>query len=248
MQSKMILALVIALFSSQANAIDFGKVLEDAVNQKVEEVTNGDAKSTTQASETLSTPIATDSATTVSPANPEAPKTIETAEPEKPAINWKNPNRDEEIALGRTIAGSLLGAAPLVNDEKLQKYVNQVGRWVASQSERPDLPWRFGVIESGDLNAFAIPGGVVLVTKGLYQNLQNEAQLAGVLAHEIAHIVKKHQLKVLQKQQLVNAGSDWLKSKFGKKNKLADKAFNTGAEISARSLDKDAELGFEADL
>jgi beta-barrel assembly-enhancing protease len=245
MHNNLILALVIALFSSQANAIDFGKVLEDAVNQKVEEVTSGDAKSTSQASEIPPTPIATDSTATVLPANPEVAKPIETAETAKPTINWKNPSRDEEIALGRTIAGSLLGAAPLVNDEKLQKYVNQVGRWVASQSERPDLPWKFGVIESGDLNAFAIPGGVILITKGLYQNLQNEAQLAGVLAHEIAHVVKKHQLKVLQKQQLVNAGSDWLKNKFGKKNKLADKAFSTGAEISARSLDKDAE--FEAD-
>jgi beta-barrel assembly-enhancing protease len=85
----------------------------------------------------------------------------------------------------------------------------------------------------------------VLVTKGLYQKLQNEAQLASVLGHEIAHVVKKHQLKVLQKQQVVSAGSDWLKDKLSKKNKLADKAIGTGAEISARGLDKEAE--FEAD-
>ena len=101
------------------------------------------------------------------------------------------------------------------------------------------------MIDSADLNAFAMPGGYVLITKGLYQKLQNEAQLASVLGHEIAHVVKKHQLKVLQKQQLVGAGSDWLKDKFGKKNKITQKAFTTGAEISARGLDKDAE--FEAD-
>ena len=152
---------------------------------------------------------------------------------------------EEEVALGREITGSLLGAAPLVIDEALQKYVNKVGRWVASQSERADLPWKFGVIESNDLNAFAAPGGYVLITIGLYQKLNNEAQLAGVLGHEIAHIVKKHQLKVLQKQQILNIGSTFITERFGKKNKLAQKVLGTGAEISARSLDKDAE--FEAD-
>ncbi|HQC29123.1 MAG TPA: M48 family metalloprotease, partial [Methylotenera sp.] len=153
--------------------------------------------------------------------------------------------RAEEVALGREISGSLLGAAPLVDDAALQKYVNLVGRWVASQSERPDLPWKFGVIESPDLNAFAAPGGYVLVTKGLYQKLQNEAQLAGVLGHEIAHVVKKHQLKVLQKQQLLGYGAGKLGELFSKNDKVAKKVIDSGAEISARSLDKDAE--FEAD-
>ena len=166
-------------------------------------------------------------------------------EPEKPEFNWKKPSKEEEIALGREITGSILGAAPLVKDEALQQYVNKVGRWVASQSERSDLPWKFGVIDSNDLNAFAAPGGYVLITKGLYQKLQNEAQLAGVLGHEIAHVVKKHQLKVLQKQQLLNIGAGKLSDLFGKNDKLAKKALGTGAEISARSLDKDAE--FEAD-
>ncbi len=163
----------------------------------------------------------------------------------EPEINWKNPSKEEEIALGREIAGNLLGAAPLVKDETLQKYVNSVGRWVASQSERPDLPWHFGVIESEDINAFAAPGGYIMLTKGLYRKLTNEAQLAGVLGHEIGHIVKKHQLKVLQKQQLLNMGAGFLSDKYAKDNKLISKAIGTGAEISARSLDKSAE--FEAD-
>lgn len=171
--------------------------------------------------------------------------TSSTSAATEPAFNWKNPSKDEEIALGRQIAGNLLGAAPLVKDEALQKYVNSVGRWVASQSERPDLPWRFGVIESDDLNAFAAPGGYVMVTKGLYRKLTNEAQLAGVLGHEIGHIVKKHQLKVLQKQQVLNFGAGLLNDKLAKDNKLISKAIGSGAEISARSLDKSAE--YEAD-
>jgi len=163
----------------------------------------------------------------------------------QPAFNLKKPSKEEEIQLGREITGNLLGAAPLVKDAELQKYVNQVGRWVASQSERADLPWHFGVIESEDLNAFSAPGGFVLITKGLYRKLENEAQLAGVLGHEIGHVVKKHQLKLLQKQQLLNFGAGLVSDKFGSGNQTIQKVIGSGAEISARSLDKDAE--FEAD-
>ena len=160
-------------------------------------------------------------------------------------FNWKNPSQDEEVALGRQIAGNLLGAAPLVKDADLQKYVNSVGRWVASQSERPNLPWRFAVIDSEDINAFAAPGGYIMITKGLYRKLNNEAQLAGVLGHEIGHVVMKHQLKVLQKQQLLNIGANFLNDKYAKDHQLVSQAIGTGAEISARSLDKSAE--YEAD-
>ena len=246
--SKLLIALFLAtgLIVSTANALDFGKELEKAARQKMEEAIMGKEKSAEAVVDEKPAENATPTASPSPTANANAnTATAETkAEPQKPTFNWKNPSKEEEIALGREITGSLLGAAPLVKDEKLQQYVNKVGRWVASQSERDNLPWKFGVIDSADLNAFAAPGGYVLITKGLYQKLQNEAQLASVLGHEIAHVVKKHQLKVLQKQQLLNIGSSWLKEKLGK-TKLADKAIGTGAEISARGLDKDAE--FEAD-
>jgi predicted Zn-dependent protease len=150
----------------------------------------------------------------------------------------------DEIRIGRHIAGNLLGAAPLVNDPLLQSYVNRVGRWVASSSERPDLKWTFGVIESNDVNAFAAPGGYVFLTRGLYQLLRDEAELAGVLGHEIGHVVRKHHLKVLQKSQAISAGSDLLKKRIGDK-KIAKTLIGSGAEILARGLDKSAE--FEAD-
>ena len=255
----------ISAVSIQANAFDLGKELENAARKEIEKATNG-GEEPTQAPAPADTPapVAAPSAipapvtpppdvaapatapTTGAAPTPATPvAVVEPAPPAQPEFNWKNPSKAEEIALGREITGSLLGAAPLVKDEALQKYVNQVGRWVANQSERADLPWKFGVIDSADLNAFAAPGGYVLLTKGLYQKMQSEAQLAGVLGHEIAHIVKKHQLKVLQKQQLLGYGASKLGGLFGKKDKIAKKALNTGAEISARGLDKDAE--FEAD-
>ena len=247
--NKLLLSLFLAagIFSTQSFALDLGKALKDAAKQEIEKVKNGGE------SAPVETPaaVSVESSATTSPADKPvlpaeaSPEAKVMGEPAKPEFNWKNPSKAEEIALGREITGSILGAAPLVKDEALQKYVNEVGRWVASQSERADLPWKFGVIESADLNAFAAPGGYVLITKGLYQKMQNESQLAGVLGHEIAHIVKKHQLKVLQKQQLLNAGASWITDQFGKKDKIAKKLIGNGAEISARSLDKDAE--FEAD-
>ena len=113
----------------------------------------------------------------------------------------------EEIEMGQGIAQSLLGAAPLVQNDRLQRYVNQVGRWLALQTERPDLPWTFGVINNENVNAFAAPGGMIFITNGLLKGLSNEAELAGVLAHEIAHVVQKHQLNAIKS----GAGADLFK-------------------------------------
>ncbi len=145
----------------------------------------------------------------------------------------------EEISMGREIAGRVLGAAPLVNDAALQSYVNRVGRWIALQSERPDLPWRFAVIESPAINAFAAPGGYVLLTRGLYDILDTEAQLAGVLAHEIAHIVRRHHVTVLQKSAALSAGAQL--AQRDNRTALLNNVIGTGAEVFARGLDKSAE-------
>ena len=153
-------------------------------------------------------------------------------------------SEQEELTLGREIAGRVLGAAPLVNDAELQRYVNRVGRWVALQGERPELPWRFGVIETASINAFAAPGGYVLITRGLYEILDNEAQLAGVLAHEIGHIIRRHHVTVMQKSAALSAGAQL--AQRDNRSALINNMIGTGAEVFARGLDKSAE--FEADM
>lgn len=150
----------------------------------------------------------------------------------------------EELKIGREIAGRMLGAAPLVNDAALQGYVNRVGRWVATQSERPDLPWRFAVIDTASINAFAAPGGYVLLTRGLYEILDNEAQLAGVLAHEIAHIVRRHHVTVMQKSAALSAGAQL--AQRDNRSALLNNMIGSGAEVFARGLDKSAEYESDA--
>jgi predicted Zn-dependent protease len=115
---------------------------------------------------------------------------------------------EEEIALGEGITAGFLGAAPLSKDANLQRYVNRVGKWLALHTERADLPWSFGVIEGDSINAFAMPGGMVVVSHGLVKRLNSESELAGALAHEIAHVVKKHQLAAIQSSMSSGAFAD----------------------------------------
>ncbi|HEY7742787.1 MAG TPA: M48 family metalloprotease [Burkholderiales bacterium] len=149
----------------------------------------------------------------------------------------------DEIAVGREVAGRTLGAAPLVPDPELQAYVNRVGRWIAMQTERPDLPWHFGVLDTASVNAFAAPGGYVLITRGLYDMLASESQLAGVLGHEIGHIVQRHHVKVMQQSAAISAGAR--AAQRGDRGVLVNNLIGTGAEVMARGLDKGSE--FEAD-
>jgi predicted Zn-dependent protease len=144
------------------------------------------------------------------------------------------------------MAARLLGAAPLAKDEELQRYVNNVGRWLAAQTERPDLPWHFGVMDAPQLNAFAVPGGTIFVTRGLVARMKSEAELAGVLAHEIAHVLRKHHLKAIQKGAQTALAGDALSTAIKNGNSAArDKLISFGTEMYARGLDKDDEL--EAD-
>jgi predicted Zn-dependent protease len=132
------------------------------------------------------------------------------------------PDEQEEHELGRVAAATLLGAARPVADRDLALYVNRVGLWVALQSERPDLPWRFAVLDTDSINAFATPGGYVFVTRGLIAKMHSEAELAGVLGHEVAHVVLKHHLHALRReagtQLLTDFTSDAVAQQAGKAN------------------------------
>ena len=153
----------------------------------------------------------------------------------------------KEIEMGGGIASNLLGAMPLLKNAAVQRYVNDVGHWLALQTERPDLPWQFAVLDDNDVNAFASPGGYIFITKGLLMNMKSEAELAGVLAHEISHVLRKHHLTAIKKgarsELMTEFTAAAVKEKGGNPNLV--KLANAGTELYARGLDKEDE--FEAD-
>jgi predicted Zn-dependent protease len=158
----------------------------------------------------------------------------------------KEIDEPEEISIGRDVASRLLGAAPLVADARLQRYVNHVGRWLAVQTERPDLPWQFGVLDSPNVNAFAVPGGTIFITRGLLDKMRNEAELAGVLGHEIVHVLRKHHLKAIQKGAQTSLAGDAMSAALrDRAGPARDKLIAFGTEMYSRGLDKSDEL--EAD-
>ena len=104
---------------------------------------------------------------------------------------------EEEVNFGREIAARILGQYKMATNEKLQKYLNLVGATLARNCSRSDLDFHFVLVDSSELNAYSTPGGYVFVTSALLSRMDNEAELAGVLAHEIAHITERHIVKEL---------------------------------------------------
>ena len=105
---------------------------------------------------------------------------------------------EAEISFGRDLSARILGNYKLLDDDRINRYVNLVGNAVALYCGRPELNFYFAVLDSEECNAFAAPGGYVFITRGALDAMENEAQLAGVLAHEIAHITEKHIIKELK--------------------------------------------------
>ena len=155
----------------------------------------------------------------------------------------------EEIKMGGDLAALILGAAPLSADKRKQAYVNRLGRWLALHSDRPDLPWKFGIIDSPDFNAFSMPGGYVLITSGLLYRMRDEAELAGVLSHEISHVVLRHHIAALQRT-LRNEGLSGMQQYFhpvggGIGGQFATALMNAGRTLYTQGLNEGDE--YEAD-
>ena len=162
-------------------------------------------------------------------------------------------SKDIDYKTERTIGESLALEGlqrfgnPLRN-EPLQQYVNLIGTAVAVNSKRATIPYQFAVLDSPVQNAFAVPGGVIFISRALVAILDNEAELAAVLAHEIGHISAKHALKTIQRAQLLQgAGTITAASMGGEKGKkYAATISGLQSALFDKGLDKDME--FEADL
>ena len=147
-----------------------------------------------------------------------------------------------EIEIGRQLAAVLLGSKPLLQDAPLQRYVNQLGRWISLQSSRPRLPWTFAVLDDPGFNAFAAPGGFIFVTKGLVDRV-DEAELAGILAHEVTHVTERHHLEALRAKARAGLATQFLGSQIRTGNAVDRPAVPADAGAGARPVFERARPG-----
>jgi beta-barrel assembly-enhancing protease len=117
-----------------------------------------------------------------------------------------------ELLFGREVAARILGVYGLHQDQATTRYINLLGRGLAAQGGRPELTFRFAILDSDQINAFAAPGGYVFITRGALTAMRNEAQLVAVLAHEIAHISQRHIVQELNIRGTEGGGSMFLSS------------------------------------
>jgi predicted Zn-dependent protease len=112
----------------------------------------------------------------------------------------------QEIQMGREADPEIVASLGLVDDPALQSYVQALGERMALDSERPNLPWTFRVVDDATVNAFAVPGGFIYVTRGILTHFSSEAELAGVLGHEIGHVTARHSVSQMSRTQLAQLG------------------------------------------
>jgi predicted Zn-dependent protease len=115
-------------------------------------------------------------------------------------------SENQEIQMGLEADPSVVSSMGLDPDSGRQRYVRELGMRLAKVSERPNLPWTFRVIDDPVVNAFAIPGGHIYVTRGILAHLNSEAELASVLGHEIGHVTARHSVTQMSQQQLMQLG------------------------------------------
>jgi len=151
---------------------------------------------------------------------------------------------EEEQTIGAAIALQVISRYGGVYDQPdLTRYLNLVGRAVALTCDRPDIPYHFAVLNSDSINAFAAPAGYVFVTRGLLKQIRNEAELAAVLGHEIAHVSQKHILEVIQRSKRL-AGVSEAGLAYAHQNPDVFKTLIDGAakKLLDEGLDQEKEL------
>ncbi|MEO8577600.1 MAG: M48 family metallopeptidase [Gemmatimonadales bacterium] len=112
-------------------------------------------------------------------------------------------SQQDEVAIGQQNADQIAAQIPVVNDPYITSYINEIGDTIASHTSRSDLDWHFYIVNSHQVNAFALPGGFVYVNRGLIESTNRFDELAGVLGHEIGHVIQRHSVKQMQNQQKV---------------------------------------------
>lgn len=153
---------------------------------------------------------------------------------------------EEELAIGETVALEIISRyGGLWRDADATRRVNLVGRALARYAGRQDLVWRFGILDSEAINAFSAPGGRVFLTRGLYQTLRSDDELAGALAHEIEHIDRRHALKIIARGELLAGVSDLVSDRSADYAQFEEVVTSITRELFSQGYDPNTE--YEAD-
>lgn len=148
----------------------------------------------------------------------------------------------QEVSIGKSLAKDIESQNKVTDDSILADYVNRVGQKIAKLSDRTDIEYHFKVLESPEINAFACPGGFIYVYTGLLKIIDNEAQLAAVLGHEIGHVVARHSVKRLQQVLGIQV---LLSIALGESSEITRKAVGIGIGVILQGYSRQNE--FEAD-
>lgn len=153
-------------------------------------------------------------------------KKAEQAQQRKQQFDDLNITEAEEIELGQDVSAKVRERFGVVQDAAVHKYVTLVGSSLTDQTSRPKLPWTFIVLDTDGVNAFAAPGGFVHITRGALGLIKSEAELAGVLGHEVAHVTQKHTVNAIRKSKGVQLGtSETLSNRGAFLDALANRAY-----------------------
>ncbi|HEY4953658.1 MAG TPA: M48 family metallopeptidase [Gemmatimonadaceae bacterium] len=112
----------------------------------------------------------------------------------------------QEVQMGQDEAAQVNQQLPMVRDAEINRYINLLGDQIATKTSRGDLDWRFFVVDAAEVNAFSLPGGYIYVNRGLIERTDRMDELAGVLGHEIEHVVRRHSVKQMEQMQGANIG------------------------------------------
>src|SRR6202171_1614774 len=115
-------------------------------------------------------------------------------------------SQDQEVALGRQNAEEINAQLPIVTDPVIAGYIQDLGNSIAKTTSRANLDWHFYVVNTRQVNAFALPGGYVYVNRGLIESAKKLDELTGTLGHEIGHVIQRHSVKQMQNTEKANAG------------------------------------------
>jgi beta-barrel assembly-enhancing protease len=136
---------------------------------------------------------------------------ISAIEPTPARAFYNTFNDEQEMALGRQAAAETDKQMPILDSSLLTAYVNDLGKKIAAASRRPGIQYTFKIVNTDEVNAFSLPGGYIYVNRGLLDFVQNEGELAGVLAHEVGHVVAYHSMNDVARRYWIDQGMNQLK-------------------------------------